>query len=161
MKNYIVTSDSIGFAGGVAKRGEVVTEDQIGAENASRLIEASCLTPVAEPTPETPGPVLAATVATPASSEPTDLKARLSVGLGPVDGHEFSEEEEAWIQDVFEEVEPVPFNTDAVLELTAKEIASRIGRLTGTDGDHKTKKSDLAETLRAAVVSWFESQRED
>ena len=158
MKKYIVTVDSLGFEGGVAKRGETVTEDQVGVDNVARLKADSALVDAPDDSPATPdAPAAPAAPEAPKEDEPTDLKARLPLGLGPVEDHEFTDEEKAWIKDVKEGVEPVPFNSDAVLRLTAKEIASRIGKLSGTEGDTK-KKADLAVDLNAAVEAWFAGQ---
>ena len=162
MKKYIVTVDSLGFEGGVAKRGETVTEDQVGVDNVARLKADSALVDAPGDSPATPdapaAPAAPEAPEAPKEDEPTDLKARLPLGLGPVEDHEFTDEEKAWIKDVKEGVEPVPFNSDAVLRLTAKEIASRIGKLSGTEGDTKKKKADLAVDLNAAVEAWFAEQ---
>lgn len=159
MKKYIVTVDSLGFEGGVARRGEAVTEDQIGTDNIARLKADSAIVDAPDEAPSTPdAPAAPVAPEAPKEDEPEDLKARLPIGLGPVEGHEFTDEEKAWIKDVKEGVEPVPFNSDAVLRLTAKEIASRIGKLSGTEGDAKKKKADLAVDLNAAVEAWFAGQ---
>lgn len=150
MKSYTVLVDALGFAGGCARKGELVTEEQIGAENVDRLTrdgmiqpefvpEAPAKAPKAEPTPE-----------------PETVASRLSVGLPPADDHELTEEEIAWVLDVKGGIVPVPFDRDKASDLTVKEIKARIVGL-GFEAPKDPKKAEAVEALNQAVVGYFEA----
>lgn len=179
-KKYIVLADGLGFGeGGYAKKDEIVTESQIGTDNIQRLMEGGIIyfhheeptreaseptvtDPVVNAQPVTTDEKDKAPAATPPADppapevEPEDVKIRLSLGLKPKEGVELTPEETAWISEVQEGVEPVPFNSDKVLTLGPKEIAKRIGSFTGTEPNAVgVKKSDLAEALKQAITEWF------
>lgn len=150
MKSYTVLVDALGFAGGCARKGEIVSEEQIGAENVDRLTrdgfiqpnfvpEAPAKAPKAEPTPE-----------------PETVASRLSVGLPPAEDYELTEEETAWVLDVKGGIVPVPFDKDKASDLTVKEIKARIVGL-GFEAPKDPKKAEAVEALNQAVIGYFES----
>lgn len=152
---YIVLVDALGFAGGMAKRGETVTSDQIGEENINRLIESGSIALQADGS--TVEPVVEAKGN---SVEPETLAGRLSVGIAPAEDYEPTDDEKAWISEIAAGVNPVPFDDDKVLSLTLKEINTRIEGFGGTPLANGSKKADAKEALKALVVAWFENQVE-
>jgi hypothetical protein len=57
MATYIVNVDALGYANGCARRGESVSDEQIGAENVRRLLQAGAIVaaqPPQEPAAEAP-----------------------------------------------------------------------------------------------------------
>lgn len=150
MKSYTVLVDALGFAGGCARKGEIVSEEQIGAENVDRLVRGGIIQP--DYVPEAP----AKDMTTEPTTEPETVASRLSVGLPPADDHELTEEEIAWVLDVKGGIVPVPFDKDKVSNLTIKEIKARIVGL-GYEAPKDLKKAEAIEALNQAVIGFFES----
>lgn len=148
MKTYLVLIDALGFDKGCARKGETVTEEQIGAENVDRLIRQGY---IQAEFVEGPAPAPAKT-----EEEPETVASRLSLGLPPAEGYLLTEEEESWVLDVKSGVVPVPFNADKVTNLTVKEIKARIEGL-GYEPPKDPKKAEAVEALREAVIAYFEA----
>lgn len=151
MKSYTVLVDALGFAGGCARKGETVTEEQIGAENVDRLSRDGMIQP--DFVPEAPAKAPAKEEPKP---EPETVASRLSVGLPPAEDHELTEEETAWVLDVKGGIVPVPFDRDKASDLTVKEIKARIVGL-GFEAPKDPKKAEAVEALNAAVEAYFVS----
>jgi hypothetical protein len=145
MSNYIVQVDALGFNGGVARKGETVTTEQVGADNVARLVTTGAIISDA--------PVTNAQPATP-QAQPETLQTRFSVGLPPEEGHELTDEEKAWALDVKAGIVPVPFDADKVADLTIKVIKERIVAL-GAEAPADGKKAEYIEALGAAVEAFF------
>lgn len=150
MKSYTVLVDALGFAGGCARKGETVTEEQIGTENVDRLTRDGFIQPDFVPEAPTEAPK-----AEP-EAEPETVASRLSVGLPPAEDYELTEAETAWVLDVKGGIVPVPFDADKAMDLTVKEIKARIVGL-GFEAPKDPKKADAVEALREAVVGYFEA----
>lgn len=151
MKSYTVLVDALGFAGGCARKGETVTEEQIGAENVDRLSRDGMIQP--DFVPEAPAKAPAKEEPKP---EPETVASRLSVGLPPAEDHELTEDEKAWALDVKAGIVPVPFDADTVADLTIKAIKERLAGL-GAEGPSEGRKAEYIEALNAAVEAYFVS----
>jgi len=140
---FTVLVEALGFASGVARKGETVTAEQIGPENVSRLkidgIIADEGGAVAGPEP---GPT-------------RTVRERLAVGLPPEDGHRLTEEDIAWVHEVKAGVVAVPFDDEAVEALTVREIGRRIEGLGGDRLPANSSKANAVEALRAAVAAFI------
>lgn len=161
---YVVLVDALGFASGVAKKGETVTADQIGADNVDRLKAEGAITEYVEPAtvaaqevPQSPHPAEPITDDKKEGdeAEPETAQSRLAVGLGIVDGYALSEEEVAWVNDVKAGVTPVPFDEDKISDLTVKEIGSRIEGLGGEKLPGNASKAVAKDKLREAIEAYF------
>jgi hypothetical protein len=146
---YTVIVDALGYSSGCARKGETVTEEQVGAENIARLVSQGFITQ------ETPF------VNPEAEPEVTEeildtLAARLSVGVLPAEGYELTEPDVTWIKDIQAGVIPVPFNTDKVVKLTIAVIKERIVAF-GVEPLADAKKSEYITQLNDAVVGYFEN----
>lgn len=167
--HYVVLVEALGFASGVAKKGETITADQIGEENVDRLKAEGVITEYIEPatvpdepTPQVPHPSEPITDTGDAGqgegqTEPETVQARLAVGLPPVDGYTLTEEEIAWVNDVKAGVTPVPFDEDKVSDLTVKEIGTRIEGLGGEKLPGNSSKANAKEKLQEAIEAYFEA----
>lgn len=164
---YVVLVEALGFASGVAKKGETITADQIGEENVERLKAEGVITEYIEPatvdvqsTPEAPHPSEPITENGEESGdqgqgEPETLQARLAVGLPPVDGYVLTEAEIAWVNDVKAGVTPVPFDDDKISDLTVKEIGARVEGLGGDKLPGNSSKANAKEKLQEAIEAYF------
>lgn len=147
MSNYIVQVDALGFHGGMARKGEVVTTEQVGADNVARLVTSGAIisdAPVTNAVPEQ------------APAQPETLQSRFSVGLLPEEGYELTEDEKVWALDVKAGIVPVPFDADKVADLTIKVIKERLAGL-GAEVPGEGKKAEYIEALNAAVEAYFVS----
>lgn len=149
--SYIVEVDALGFAGGCARKGELVTLEQVGAENVERLLLQHA---ISRSVFENPAEVIEAPAPGKRDIEPVSPALRLSVGL-PFLGADLSDEERAWVADVKAGVVPVPFDADKVSDLSVKEIVARIADLGGPEIGVKTKKSEAVDALEEAVENYI------
>lgn len=164
---YVVLVEALGFASGVAKKGETITAEQVGEENVERLKAEGVITEYVEPA-NVPG-VPVVQVPHPSSpitdpgdagqnagqAEPETVQGRLAVGLPPHEDHELSDVEIAWVNDVKAGVTPVPFDEDKVSDLTVKEIGNRIEGLGGEKLPGNSSKANAKEKLQEAIEAYF------
>ncbi|MEQ1761555.1 MAG: hypothetical protein ABL984_00280 [Pyrinomonadaceae bacterium] len=158
MKTYTVLVDALGYAGGCAKKDEVVTEEQVGVENADRLLREGFISANFVSTPE--APAKAAKTEAPAKDDapapPASMIELFSVGIPPAAEYELSEEELAWALAVQDGTAPAPFDEKATAALTGKEILARIEGLGFETPSSKAKKAELLDALRDAIAGYFD-----
>lgn len=163
---FIVLVEALGFASGVAKKGETVTAEQIGPENVERLKAEGVIADYVEPvtpeaqeapaqTPHPSEPITDDQGAQGSENAPETVQGRLAVGLPPVDGYTLTEEEIAWVNDVKAGVTPVPFDDDKISDLTVKEIGLRIEGLGGEKLPGNSSKANAKEKLQEAIEAYF------
>lgn len=153
MPNYTVLVDALGYSGGCARKGETVTELDLGSENVDRLLVAGFIAKDFIEVPPTP-------ITPPEEDAPETLASRLGVGLPVTEAHVMTEDEEKYLLDVKSGVVPVPFDEDAVANLTVKELKERIDGL-GVEVGKDLKKKELVDALRDAVIFTFENWQVD
>lgn len=167
-QKYIVNDNALGFAGGCARKGELVTAEKVGVDNLNRLIAGGHISPH-YPTP--PPVVGEAGPEVFAASSPVDtsdqepekttedetatIAQRLSRGLPIDESKELTDEEADYIGDLKAGVKPIPFDEVAILKLNLKQIAGRVKGL-GSDAtvDLKGRKADASAILKTAVEEY-------
>ena len=152
---YTVTIDALGFEGGVGRRGETVTEEQVGTDNVQRLVMSGFIVAQADGTEEAPSAPTEPTE--PAGDEeqaPSKIADDLSVGIKPADDYELSDEDETFLDAIADGTAIFEFSTEKVNGLSKAVLQARCEAFgAGTDGT----KAELVERLQEAATQFVKA----
>jgi hypothetical protein len=146
-QTFAVQVDALGFESGCARRGEIVTAEQLGVENVERLLLAAVIVPHFVESLEEPASAETAPV------EPT-LQERFAVGLTPAES-DLTGPEVDWILDVQAGVTEIAFDDAALDSLTIAQMVERAEALGAEVVKKPSKKIDAVSMLKYAVDTYI------